>query len=73
MFSFLNRLSPRRARHRSHRSRGLLRGGILSSLLLGAVPFLYRRFMKKREAGRYGLREAYAGGSEWTPEQERLA
>jgi hypothetical protein len=67
MFSFLNR------RRGVHRSRGLVRGGILGSLLLSAAPFLYRRFTKKRDSGRYGLREAYSGGSEWTPEQERLA
>ena len=73
MFSFLNRLNRRRGVRHSHGARRLIRGGIISSLLLGAAPLLYRRFMKQRESGRYGLREAYPGGSEWTPEQERLA
>ena len=73
MFSFMNRLIRRRGARHAYGSRGLIRGGIISSLLLSAAPLLYRRFIKKRESGRYGLREAYPGGSEWTPEQERLA
>jgi hypothetical protein len=58
MFSF-NRARPRR------RS-SLFGGGLLSTLLVTMAPFLYRKFMQKRNAGRLGLREAYAGGNtEW--------
>jgi hypothetical protein len=58
MFSF------NRTRRRS--SSSLFRGGLLSTLLVTLAPFLYRKFMQKKSAGRLGLREAYAGGStEW--------
>jgi hypothetical protein len=60
MFSFGNR------RRRSGFSGGLFRGGLLSSLLIAAAPFLYRKFVQQKNAGRFGLREAYpAGNSEW--------
>lgn len=59
MFPFGNR------RRRSHRS-SFIGGGLLSTLLVTLAPFLYRKVMEKRNAGRLGLREAYAGGkSEW--------
>ena len=52
--------------NRSRRRSSLLRGGLLSSLLLTLAPILYRKFMEKKNAGRLGLREAYAGGNtEW--------
>ena len=57
MFSFGYR---RRSSHR-----GLFGGGILGTLLLSLAPYLYRYFMKKRNAGQFGLREAYPAGSEW--------
>ena len=57
MFSFSKR-RPRRS--------SLLGGGLLSTLVVTLAPFLYRKFMEKRNAGRLGLREAYAGGTtEW--------
>lgn len=52
--------------NRPRRRSSLLRGGLFSTLLLTLAPFLYRKFMQKKHAGRLGLREAYAGGSsEW--------
>lgn len=58
MFSF-NRARPRRRT-------SLFRGGILSTLLVALAPILYRKLKQKRNAGRLGLREAYAGGNtEW--------
>ena len=57
MFSF------KRSRHRRS---SLFGGGLLSTLIVTLAPFLYRKFMEKKNAGRLGLREAYAGGkTEW--------
>ena len=57
MFFFANR-------HRRRSS--FMGGGLMSTLVLALAPFLYRKFMQKKSAGRLGLREAYAGGrSEW--------
>jgi hypothetical protein len=64
MFFFGNVFGNRR-RHVHHRS-SLFGGGLLSTLLVSLAPILYRKYMAKKNAGRLGLREAYAGGStEW--------
>ena len=53
-------------KRRRHSRSSFVGGGLLSTLLVTLAPFLYRKFMEKRNAGRLGLREAYAGGkSEW--------
>jgi hypothetical protein len=53
------------SRRRRHSS-SLLDGGLLSTLVLSLAPILWRKFRQQKNAGRLGLREAYAGGNtEW--------
>ena len=54
---------------RRHKQRGIFsaRTGLMSAVALGAA-YLGKKLWQKKQAGGFGLREAYPKSSEWTPE-----